>query len=281
MPFTFFAHQSVILPLKTRRPGWFDGTALVIGSMAPDFAYPIRGWVQHHSHTPVGIFAWGLPFTLVVVTAMRAWVAACAFAHLPDFGPLRVHSYRALRERWTPWWMVLYSSLIGVSSHVVLDSFTHKNTTVARRLHLTRIAFHAPWGGNVSIARALQYVGHTVGTAICIVMLATIGRRRLMERWYGEDVIVAVRRFRLRRRQRYAFWAVSLAGVPVGAWWHTFSHGSVVTKLFLTLAVSTGLACAMSYCQPRERPLTYYDKVPDSATPPRQTVSPSRRPTRP
>ncbi|MDP4013047.1 MAG: DUF4184 family protein [Candidatus Nanopelagicales bacterium] len=43
MPLTFGSHQAVVLPLKMLKPRWFDGTALVIGSMAPDLFFLTHG----------------------------------------------------------------------------------------------------------------------------------------------------------------------------------------------------------------------------------------------
>src|SRR4051812_19906912 len=43
VPLTILAHQAAVLPLKLARPRWFDGTALVIGSMAPDLVFVLHG----------------------------------------------------------------------------------------------------------------------------------------------------------------------------------------------------------------------------------------------
>jgi len=43
MPFTFLSHQAPVLPLKIAAPRWFDGTALVLGSMAPDLFFVTHG----------------------------------------------------------------------------------------------------------------------------------------------------------------------------------------------------------------------------------------------
>jgi hypothetical protein len=275
MPVTFFAHQTVVLPLKRVRPRWFDGTALVIGSMAPDFGYPMRGWIQRHSHQFAGLVAWGLPFTIVVTLAIRGWVANTAFAHLPDGGNLRLHSYRALRDRRPPWWMMLYSAFIGVGSHILLDSFTHKKAFMARWLGLDKTLFHHPWDSGVSIARTLQFVGHTCGTVLGIAMLLTIGRRRLMEEWYGLETVVAARRFRLKRKQRVLFWVITLSGLALGPAMAAFVRGSVVTKTFLTMAMTTAFASSLEACRPRDRGLTYFDSLAGDPTP----GTPMKRPT--
>ncbi len=277
MPVTFFAHQTVVLPLKKRWPTWFDGTALVIGSMAPDFGYPIRGWVQRHSHQLSGMIVWGLPFTIVVTLALRSWVANTAFAQLPDAGPFRLHSYRVLRHRYTPWWKLVTSSVIGVGSHILVDSFTHKQSFMSRWLGLDRTLFHAPWDSGVSIARTLQYLGHTLGSAACVAMLLVIGRRRLMEQWCGREAVVAARRFKLRPRQRQLFWAITAAGLPLGPAMAYFVRGSVVTKTFMTTAATTAFACSLAACQPRDRGLTYFDALAGEPTP----AAPSRPGPRP
>ncbi len=267
MPFTFFAHQTIVLPLKRARPRWFDGTALVIGSMAPDFGYPMRGWIQRNSHDFAGMVVWGIPFTIVVTLAIRSWVANTAFAHLPDGGPLRLHSYRALRERWPLWWMTLYSAIIGVGGHILFDSFTHKKSFISQRLGLDQTLFRAPWDSGVSIARTLQYIAHVGGTIGGVLMLITIGRRRLMEQWYGLETIVAARRFKLRRSQRYLFWTITLSGLILGPALATFTRGSVVTKIFVTMALTTAFASSLSACRPRDRALTYFDSLPGDPTP--------------
>ncbi len=41
MPFTL-AHPAAVLPVKNKWPHLFNGTALILGSMAPDFEYFIR-----------------------------------------------------------------------------------------------------------------------------------------------------------------------------------------------------------------------------------------------
>ncbi len=278
MPFTFFAHQTIVLPLKRARPRWFDGTALVIGSMAPDFGYPMRGWVQRHSHQVGGMVVWGIPFTIAVTLAIRSWVANTAFAHLPDGGPLRLHSYRALRERWPLWWMTLYSAIIGVGGHILLDSFTHKKSFMSKWLGLDQTLFQAPWDSGVSIARTLQYIGHVVGTIGGVLMLMSIGRRRLMEQWYGLENVVAARRFKLRRPQRDLFWTVTLSGLLLGPALATFTRGSVVTKTFVTLALTTAFASSLSACKPRDRALTYFDSLPGDPTPAAPLNRPDLRP---
>ncbi|WP_367319789.1 DUF4184 family protein [Streptomyces sp. HUAS ZL42] len=41
MPLTFPSHAAAVMPLKIRRPHWFDGVALVVGSTVPDLPYAV------------------------------------------------------------------------------------------------------------------------------------------------------------------------------------------------------------------------------------------------
>jgi len=56
MPATFPSHAAAVLPLKLWRPRWFDGVALVVGSMAPDLGYPLVGLVSlPDTHSAAGL----------------------------------------------------------------------------------------------------------------------------------------------------------------------------------------------------------------------------------
>lgn len=50
MPLTLFAHQVPTMGLKMARPRWFDGTALCLGSMAPDLGYAVSAYLHVDTH---------------------------------------------------------------------------------------------------------------------------------------------------------------------------------------------------------------------------------------
>ncbi|MEB0248571.1 DUF4184 family protein, partial [Mucilaginibacter sp. 5B2] len=61
MPFTI-SHPAVILPLNYLPKRFISLTALVVGSLTPDFEYFIRMKVQSdYSHTLPGLFWFDLP----------------------------------------------------------------------------------------------------------------------------------------------------------------------------------------------------------------------------
>jgi hypothetical protein len=151
-----------VLPLKLWRPRWFDGVALVLGSMAPDLAYALDGSglpVWPFSHQPLGLVGWCLPVTLVLTALLR--VAAPGIAvHLPA-GPLALRDYGLLGSFRHRWWITASSALLGAASHLALDRFEIR-------------------------VPAAERVMHVLGATGLAALTVHIGRRRLLRRWYGE-----------------------------------------------------------------------------------------------
>jgi hypothetical protein len=183
MPFTFFAHQVFVLPLKWARPRWFDGTALCVGSMAPDLAYSLFGTpLAFPSHRVAAQVFWTLPVTLLLVRSIRDSIAEPVGARLPaPLGPeLRALAWSRHSLRTTS-----LSALIGGLSHVFVDGFTHFDGWAARRIEfLQSVAFEVGRHG-VSVARVLQYVSHIFGTALGVAMFAWLISRRRFSAWSG------------------------------------------------------------------------------------------------
>ena len=97
VPFTYFAHQVPVLPLKSRWPDRWDGLGLVVGSIVPDLHYVTSGWV----FGPFGIPLWSdghrldlivqncvLPGLVLTVLLRRALPTVAPALH--DLGPAHV-----------------------------------------------------------------------------------------------------------------------------------------------------------------------------------------------
>jgi len=83
MPFTF-SHPAIVLPLKFLPKRWFSLTALVIGSLTPDFEYFIRMKVQSDfSHTFLGIFWFYLPLGILLAFIFHNTVRNSLFVNIP------------------------------------------------------------------------------------------------------------------------------------------------------------------------------------------------------
>src|SRR5205814_3698742 len=105
-----------------------SGTALVVGSMAPDLHYVLFQTLDPTpSHSLPGQLYYCLPLTLALVFAINRTAPVIA-AHLPDAGPLHLRDMRALGAPMNvrAWLIAAASALIGSFSHIALDAFTHK-----------------------------------------------------------------------------------------------------------------------------------------------------------
>lgn len=206
MPVTFPAHQAVVLPIKLKWPDRVDATAMCVGAAAPDLGYPLLGI---RSHSVAGALAFALPFTLVACAALRWRAASGVFGNLPDSGAFRIHSYRVLARRRPPLRVTILSAVIGVASHIVIDAFTHTDRWGSELLGLDRVLFTAPVRGEMTGARVVQYLGHSIGSMVAVAVFFHIGRHRLLERWYGVDPVHAARRFETSLARRVAFWSIT------------------------------------------------------------------------
>jgi hypothetical protein len=232
VPLTVPAHQAVVLPLKLRWPALMDGTALCVGAAAPDLAYPLGHWMYDQSHTAVGIVVWAVPFTLAVCAVLRWRAAAGVAAQLPDLPPFRFRSYGVLSRRRPLLAVTAACALIGAVSHVVLDAFTHSGRWGARWLGLDHPAMTLPVRGEITYAKLLQYAGHVGGSVVTVLLLWHIGRRRLLESWYGVGQVRRARAITVTSGQRVVFWTVALAPPAVAA---AASGGPGRHAVFLTL----------------------------------------------
>jgi membrane-bound metal-dependent hydrolase YbcI (DUF457 family) len=192
MPFTFFSHQAPVLPLKLWRPRWFCGTALVIGSMAPDFESFVTGThSREFGHTLLAQLWFCLPLTLALVWLVTRIVARPLAAALPEAGDFHLRDYRALAERrqdFRYWLLAVLSALVASFSHLFIDAFTHRTGWMVQH----SVALQGPLlqvhGHTLQVYKALQHGGSIVGAVLTLLMLRYIGRRRLLLRWAGLPV---------------------------------------------------------------------------------------------
>jgi hypothetical protein len=164
MPFTP-AHPAIVLPLlKWRR---LSATALVIGSMSPDFEYFFKLSVDSaHSHTVGGIFYFDLPVVIALAVVFHLLVKPNLFANLPVFLQQRFHDTRTLdfisylRKHPVQF---LVSAVLGAASHLFWDSFTHNNGYFAQNLWFYKNTFIPFDGVNYPLFYALQHISTVVG----------------------------------------------------------------------------------------------------------------------
>ena len=128
MPFTA-AHPAMVLPIKAKWPKYFSLTALVVGSMSPDFEffihfYPLRG----PGHTLLGSFYFNLPLVFLTAFLFHYAVKKPLIYCLPEIFGKRF--YKMAEDNWSVFTfknllVFIYSALTGMATHFLLDAFTH------------------------------------------------------------------------------------------------------------------------------------------------------------
>lgn len=130
MPFTF-SHPAIILPLNKKFNKYFDITALVLGSMAPDFEYFLHSRpFGKMGHTPLGFLILNLPVCFIVAYVFHKFIKRDLILSMRS--PVDKWYFQYATNNWNLHCfkdiiIFIYSCLIGMISHVLWDSFTHIN----------------------------------------------------------------------------------------------------------------------------------------------------------
>jgi len=242
MPLTFLAHQAPVLPLKLLWPRRFDGVALCVGSMVPDFAYVAAGtsWA-FVSHSAWGLAWFCVPVALVVSVVVR-WISPTVFGHLP--AGLREDGGRLVGPA-PPLLRTLTSAAIGAGSHVLVDACTHRHGFVVARWSALEWAPLSFRGAPLPVFKLLQIPGSVVLAGVALVCL-----RSLVRRGVARELRVAT------ADSRRWFVVVSAVGLVVGvavAWWAR-SMGGGPGFLFRVVSLGfLGLVFAAVAASPRMR----------------------------
>ena len=164
MPFTV-SHAAAVLPFARRR---LVLSALVVGSMAPDFEYLLRlSLVSRWGHTLTGILLFSLPCGLLVLWMFHALLKEPLLTLLPASHRRRLEPL-ARRFPFLPagrlgW--ILASLLLGILSHVLLDSFTHPDGLMVQALPALQAQVISVAGWGVRRYQLLQYALSVAGAA--------------------------------------------------------------------------------------------------------------------
>ncbi|WP_342648417.1 DUF4184 family protein [Mucilaginibacter sp. CSA2-8R] len=175
MPFTF-AHPAIVLPLIKISRRWLSLTALVVGSMTPDFDYFLRLRVKSvYSYTLAGLLWFDLPLGVLLTVLYLVCVKGKLLSALPQYlyrdydGRSRDTPLTVLSVEYVA--VICYSVLLGAASHLFWDAFTHPHGYfVDHILWLNKtIAI-----GNFKIQyyKLLQHASTAVGLSIIAAIIA-------------------------------------------------------------------------------------------------------------
>ncbi|NOZ05706.1 MAG: DUF4184 family protein [Chloroflexi bacterium] len=166
MPFTF-SHPAASVPLARRRG--LVLSALIVGSMAPDFEYLFRlSPESHFSHTPAGVFLFCVPVGLAALWVFHTVLKYPVLSLLPNshqsrlipvakdfsFGPFRRFS------------LIMVSLVLGTFTHVAWDSFTHAYGWMVQQFPVLSWSIIETSGGSVRIYKVLQHGSTLVGAVL-------------------------------------------------------------------------------------------------------------------
>ncbi|MCT4605877.1 MAG: DUF4184 family protein [Marinisporobacter sp.] len=139
MPFTF-SHPAIVIPIKNKFDKYVDFTALVLGSMAPDFEYFLRfkpmGTI---GHTIEGFFYLNLPLCFMIAYLFHYIVKKPFILNMPK--PIDGWFHHMVNCRWAiksirDFFVFGYSAITGMFSHVLWDGFTHNGGMFVKRIPL-------------------------------------------------------------------------------------------------------------------------------------------------
>ena len=169
MPLTF-AHPAAILPFS-RKSKYINFSALVFGSMAPDFEYFLRGRPMGDiGHTFTGFVLFNLPLVTIIYVIYHIFVHQILFNHLPSYlqDPYvkRIDSTMILKVV-----VFCYSALFGMLTHVVWDSFTHINGYMVLKFPALFTYGYNIYGFAIPLYKFLQHGSTLFGITMILVYM--------------------------------------------------------------------------------------------------------------
>lgn len=169
MPFTI-AHPAIILPLT--KSGRLSLTALVAGSMAPDFEFFFQmREVENIGHHWYGILLFDLPVAILLCYVFHNLLRNLFITHLPAafqrrFAPATGFNWNGYAS--ANKFKVILSVIVGIASHILWDGFTHIDGMFAAMIpalhNNTGLSFF-----DVPVYHFLQLLCSVIGLAVMSV----------------------------------------------------------------------------------------------------------------
>lgn len=126
MPFTI-AHVAVIYPFRRLRIN-ISTTAFITGTIVPDVeGFFMMRHIRDIGHQWIGIFLFDIPLGLVLCYLFHHFVKLFLLMNSPGF-----FRQQYLKSNWSGcsrnnYLLIIFSLLMGILSHFLLDGFTHRD----------------------------------------------------------------------------------------------------------------------------------------------------------
>jgi hypothetical protein len=155
MPFPL-AHPAAVLPLRRYCPQRLNLAALVIGSVTPDASYCLgEKTAGTFGHSVLGSVAFCLPVGLVLL-ALFYGLRTPVVRLLPT--PYQQALLPLCRRPLGSLWVMVISLLIGTWTHLLWDSFTHKDGWCVEHLPVLQCVV-VSWGNRTARVCHLLWYG--------------------------------------------------------------------------------------------------------------------------
>jgi hypothetical protein len=178
MPFTF-SHPAIILPFQYLPRKWLSLTGLIVGSLTPDFEYFIRMKVQsNYSHTFYGIFWFDLPLAILLTFIFHNIVRNDLLNNLPESIKSRILIFSEFN--WNNyfkknWIIVLVSTIIGITSHLFWDNFTHNHGYFVEKISILNKTLFI-FENEIPLWKLLQHLSTLIGAIVIIIAFLKLPR---------------------------------------------------------------------------------------------------------
>jgi hypothetical protein len=215
MPLTF-AHPAAVLPFF-KKSNYVHFTAMVLGSMAPDFEYFLRGQPGGEiGHTLLGFLYFNLPLVVLINIIYHSIIHKSFVLHLPR--KLQVIEKKTHDPyKWRRVIVFIYSALFGMVTHIVWDSFTHVNGYMLQKLSVLQHSFTIG-GYMVPLYKFLQHGSTMMGLMLILAFLYVRAKS-------GIEVAVSIT-----SKQKRNYWTmILLVFVLISGLWGSFSFISITS----------------------------------------------------
>jgi hypothetical protein len=236
VPFTV-SHAAAVLPLQRLGKHQLPLTALMVGSMAPDFGYIFSYEVGRPiTHSIPGLFIFALPVGLAVWLFYVAVLEKATITLLPD----RWHTRFAHTEAVTGSLIVraCIAILLGAVTHLLWDSFTHRGTFVTNAIPVLM----GPTAGFAWLP--VYHLLHFLSSIVGLVILARWARHL-----HNQPAKSLIRPYEISERARLgALWFLLVASVIAGLLtWLPYVHRRYDVQFFY-VAVGTMSGFFLAWC---------------------------------
>ena len=169
-----FAHQAIVLPIAEKNKKYFNNIGLIIGTMAPDFEY----FLAFKPYSKIGHSIIGM-FTINIILSFLVYLYYIRYknvfiVNLPNIFSNRlgfIYRDRGKLKDLKEIAVFIYSLLIGMTTHIIWDSFTHINGFFVFHSRFLNVMIF-----NIPIYKYLQHLSTLVG--FCIIIYFILKRKK-------------------------------------------------------------------------------------------------------